>query len=142
MESGFIKVNRKFFRSNFWRDQRKFSKPEAWLDLIQRAAWHESKVMVRREELTLEPGQLLVSISKLAEAWQWSKQAVTAFFKQLEEWNKIERQVVRGVTVLTLRDYEDKDSKPEKLIRALRPDPWYDKDGNYIGPDAVQSAHS
>ena len=37
MEEGFLRLNRKFFSNELWKEARVFSECEAWLDLIQSA---------------------------------------------------------------------------------------------------------
>ena len=47
MESGFIKLSRRFFSHEMWEAARTFSECEAWLDLIQSARF-DATVTIER----------------------------------------------------------------------------------------------
>jgi len=87
---GFIKISRKFFASEMWKEGRCLSKAEAWLDLLS-SATHESTVrMVAGFPVELRRGELVASDSYLMRRWRWSRNKVRLFLKHLELEERIQ----------------------------------------------------
>ena len=72
---GWIKLHRQIMDSDFYKEPRKFSKYEAWIDILLRVD-HEKN-----------PGTVLINISELAKAWNWDRRKVKRFLSQLENEN-------------------------------------------------------
>ena len=88
-----IKVSRRFFEEDaWWREPRKFSRAEAWLDLIQMASWKPRKFSVGLTVEELSRGEFVTSIRFLAKRWQWSKSAVDRFLLAVQKAGRIARQ--------------------------------------------------
>lgn len=83
--TGYFKVSRQLFDEGepFWDDARPFRRREAWLDLIQSAAWRRRSVTLPRGSVTLARGEFVVSVRVLAERWHWSIGAVSQFLTAL-----------------------------------------------------------
>lgn len=61
------------------------SKREAWIWLIEHAAWEEHYTFtIDEREYHAGRGELVVSMRMLAEAWRWSKSSVHRFLAQLK----------------------------------------------------------
>jgi hypothetical protein len=88
-EGTFIKLYRKILDSKFYKEKRRFSKSEAWIDILLRAAW---------ETGTLE----IESYEKLAQRWNWSKSSVGRFIKILVNENMVEQRRDKLGTTLTV----------------------------------------
>jgi hypothetical protein len=88
MGFGHIKLSRKVFDAaagdELWKEKRKFSRWEAWVDLIQMAAWKEHTRLVRGERVVIPRGHFFASVRFLADRWQWSKNKVHGFLTELE----------------------------------------------------------
>lgn len=67
--------------SEFYKEPRKFSKYEAWIDLLLRAN--------HKEEDGIQAGSFKTSYGELAKAWSWNKKTVWDFLKSLEQENMI-----------------------------------------------------
>lgn len=84
-----------------------YSEWEAWTWLLENAAW---KTLARRnakgEEVTLQPGQIHVSIRSLATAWGWSNKAVRTFLTRLERVSKVAQSKAQSGTVLTICNWD------------------------------------
>ena len=80
---GFVKIDRKFFASEMWKERRKFSRFEAWLDIMQRAAYKGTE--------GAEAGEVKLTDRKTASAWGWEKTAVRRFIAKLIELGMMER---------------------------------------------------
>jgi hypothetical protein len=105
--SNFIPLNRKFFDHAFWKENRTYSKSEAWLDLIETARFEESETsaIIDGKMISWTRGQLPASLRYLAERWKWSKTKVNNFIKLLESKQMIARVSVNGQTVISLTNY-------------------------------------
>jgi hypothetical protein len=114
--SNFIPINRKFFDHPFWKEERTFSKSEAWMDLIVSARFEESKAteLIGGKLVSWTRGQLPASLRYLAERWKWSKNKVDDFLKLLENEMMIERILSSGQTVLFLKNYETYNGRHQK----------------------------
>lgn len=92
MKRGYIKIFRKFFEDHeFWKEKRKFSKAEAWMDILKSARWKdEPETLVdSRGAYTLELGDFYISERFLCERWMWSRTKVRAFLNYLIERESI-----------------------------------------------------
>lgn len=92
-----------------WRERRRFSEPEAWLDLLMEANYEDREVMWRGKRVSVKRGQVLVSQRDKARQWRWSRSKVTAFFSDLEKatWlSHLKGHLGRGgFTILTILNY-------------------------------------
>lgn len=87
---GHIKLSRKFFETDErWNAKRPRTEAEAWIDLIQMAAWKESDYRVPGFSVRLQRGQFVGSQRFLAKRWMWPKTNVFRFLRALEKEGKI-----------------------------------------------------
>lgn len=108
MNDGFIKLYRKFFDHHFWKEDREFSRAEAWIDLLRTARYKKgtSGKIVNGRLIEWERGELLASVRFLQDRWGWgSTGKVTRFLEMLEKQNMVRRKTEQGVTVLTICNY-------------------------------------
>lgn len=80
-KNGFIKIHRQITEHELYKEPRKFSKLEAWLDLLLRANYEL--------EDGIKPGSFITSYGELAKAWGWSKSTTWSFLKYLSQQNMI-----------------------------------------------------
>ena len=116
-EHGHVKVSRKFYADDpLWKKKREFSEAEAWLDLIQRAAWKDHERMIGSQVVKLARGEVLGSLRFLAEAWGWkSPGKVKRFLELLVRMDRIsEQRTEQQGTVYILVNYELYQSTPEE----------------------------
>ncbi len=108
--SGWIKLWRKIRDHGFWQEQRRFSKAEAWIDLLMDAAFEDHKVLLGNRMVHVKRGQVLFSARKKAAKWLWARNCVHAFFVLLEREQMVSREVSHGpeggYTLLTVLNYE------------------------------------
>ncbi len=88
---GYIKISRKMFdgHDQLWAEQREFSRAEAWLDLIQRAAWKRHTLAVGNRSHELRRGEFLASRRYLSFAWRWSEKKVRGFIDHLHDLGRV-----------------------------------------------------
>lgn len=92
-QRGHVKVSRKFFAEDpFWTEAREFSRAEAWLDVVQRAAWRPYRQVVKGAVVELERGEFLASLRFLVDAWGWGIKKVRLFLASLQEMDRIRAQ--------------------------------------------------
>lgn len=90
---GYIKLYRQLQEHELWKEKRKFSRAEAWIDLLMLANHKPAKIIVRGILISLEAGDLFWSQDELAKKWSWSKTKVNSFLKMLEKEGQISYKV-------------------------------------------------
>jgi len=94
-----------------WRDfdifkNSPFSEREAWLYLLEQAAYDDCYRHIDGMRIFVVRGQFVASYRYLAEAWEWKKDRVQTFLEKLEKWGWIK----------VCTDYrEESDSLPTAL---------------------------
>ena len=106
--TGYIKL----FRG--WRDtdgltaSKCFSDWEAWLWLLENAAWKDrTRFNGKGEEIAIKRGQLQVSLAGLATAFGWSKKRVRTFLDRIENVSKVVTVKGTAGTIITICKYEE-----------------------------------
>ena len=86
MIEGYVKVWRKYFYSADWLAPRKFTRQEAYIDLISQASFADRVVQLGEgRSVALYKGEVLASQGQLAKRWGWSKSAVFRYLHKLAE---------------------------------------------------------
>ena len=81
-------MNGRFWMQRGWQDHPVFrgetyTRAQAWIWLIENAAWKPCRVPVDGKIITLNRGQLSYSTRYLGTAWGWSKSRVDRFLGKL-----------------------------------------------------------
>lgn len=97
--NGFYKLQRAHFSGALWKENRPRTPFEAQLDLMQRAAYAETPVLIKGICLNLQIGEMVASIRDLAADWQWSRAKVERFLKTLTKIGDLEARTETGLTV-------------------------------------------
>lgn len=103
--SGWIKVHRKVQDHWIFKEQREFSRFEAWLDILLCANHSEQKVIIQGTVYTVKQGESLHSLETWAKRWNWSKTKVRRFFDTLTKELMIETTNETKTTRLTVCNY-------------------------------------
>jgi hypothetical protein len=93
--SGYIALYRSLFDHALFRDERPFTRLQAWVWLICDAAWKVEQRRIGLATVTLERGQSAATQRSLAETWGWSVGAVQRFLATLKRHGMI-RTLVLG----------------------------------------------
>lgn len=104
--AGWIKLHRKLLEHSFWQEKRKFSKAEAWIDLLLLANHKDNKVLFGNQMITVKRGQLVTSEIKLSKRWDWSRDRVRRFLNLLMNEGMITKESDRNKTTITIVNYE------------------------------------
>lgn len=105
--NGYLKLQRKFYSHWLWEEKRTFSKAEAWLDLLQLAAYAPTKRIIRGQLIRLDEGECIASVRYLAVRWGWGKDKAAKFMLLLESDDMIRRMSRQGETIIFLCNYRD-----------------------------------
>lgn len=103
---GYIKLYRQIQDCWIWFADEKFSKAQAWVDLLMLANHSDKKIYFNGEVINIERGQNLTSIRALSERWGWSKDSVSRFLKLLENDGMITKICDTHRTLITVMNYE------------------------------------
>lgn len=94
------------YRSTLDWSKEKYSKPEAYLDLMALANW-EDKTWCG---ISIKRGSFITSKEALATRWMWTRQSVIRYLKRLEKAAIVRTSSVRGpdrmCTLIEVLDYE------------------------------------
>ena len=88
MNDGWIKLHRKLRDNPIWTKE-KFTKGQAWVDLLLMINHKKGVVIIGNEPITIMPGQTITSEKKLAKNWKWSRHKVNNFFQLLFKMGQI-----------------------------------------------------
>lgn len=109
---GHIKLARKAFSPDhgdpFWLEARTFSRWEAWVDVIQLAAFKPYRYQtVRFGVVDLERGEFVASRRHLAERWRWTEKRVRVFVEQMVKTARVRAQrETKAGTVYLVVNYD------------------------------------
>jgi hypothetical protein len=84
----------------------------AWFWLVSRACWKPTPFNINGKMVTLDRGQVCVSIRTLADEWGWSKSSVDRFVTRLKTETMIETEAGQGrliITICNYSKYQDRD---------------------------------
>jgi hypothetical protein len=106
MVEGWFKTYRKLGESDRWLSE-KFSRGQAWLDLIMLANWKPGFVRPKGRKVEIQRGQLARSQVWLAARWHWSRGKVQRFLDELETDHDIEQVNLAVTTLITIVRYDE-----------------------------------
>lgn len=131
-ENGYLMLARRTFGHFLWTEKRSLSKFEAWLDLLQLAAFAPTKRIIRGNVIELGRGELVGSLRYLGDRWSWNKDKVASFLGLIESDQMIRREARHSETVVTICNYDkynkhpdaEPDTKPDtgQTVTRQRPD--------------------
>jgi len=106
MDDAFVRLARRFFSSDLWKEPRELSRAEAWLDMIATAAFAAESRLIEGRCLNLQRGELATSQRYLAARWAWSRSKVERFLDNLTAAGRIRTRNEPGTSIITLCNYE------------------------------------
>lgn len=101
---GWIKLHRQIVESAIWTAER-FSKGQAWIDLLLLANHKPQTISIRGIELQVLRGQLAYSQVSLARRWGWNFKTIVTFLRWLENRDMVETRANNQTTVITIKNY-------------------------------------
>ena len=82
-----------------------------WVLLLLKVAHEDKKVLVGNQMIELKRGQIIASLTYLADLWQTSKRTAERFVELLEKEQMLSRCVSRKVSIITICNYESYQEK-------------------------------
>jgi hypothetical protein len=103
---GWIKLNRSIQSHWIYTERRKFSKLEAWIDIIMQANFADNKTIIKGKIYEVKRGQSINSMETWSNRWGWDKSAVRRFIDLLQKDKMIDVKSDNITTHLTVCNYE------------------------------------
>jgi len=113
VSSGYIHLWRKIWDDPLFREGRKFSRFEAWVDMILMANGIEKEMLCDGKYITIKRGQIVTSELKLSRRWNWSRTKVRSFLLTLSDSRKtsdiprIKQQKDNKKNIITILKYNE-----------------------------------
>ena len=103
---GWIKLSRSLLEHEIWLCE-KFSKGQAWVDLLLMANHKDAKIVIGGSMETVKRGSLMTSISKLANRWKWNRRTVRRWLGMCSHDGMASVKTCAGkYTTITIENYE------------------------------------
>ncbi|SDZ24253.1 hypothetical protein [Tindallia californiensis] len=128
MAKGFVKLHRDIQEHWLWGKDT-FSKGQAFMDMVMLASHEEVTFPHGNQLITLQRGQFLSSIEKLAKKWGWGEKKARNFFNLLIRDGMLSKDSTKRFTVFTILNYEkwqgegSKESRTEAELKPGRRSP-------------------
>ena len=90
---------------SIWDIEEAYDKRAAWVELLLLANHRDRKMLFNNEMITIERGQHLTSIRKLAERWRWSRGKVDRFLRLLENEHMVNTKRATNNILITVVNY-------------------------------------
>ena len=111
MEVGWIKLHRSITSHWLYTENRKFSKFEAWNDILLNVNFSPAKTIIKGKLININRGESIMSLETWGKRWNWDKSAVKRFLELLKKDNMIELKSETVTTRLTVCNYDTYQSK-------------------------------
>lgn len=134
---GHIKLSRRLFKREtahpFWTEDRKFSRFEAWVYLIQKANFAPRVREVCGHLVDLARGEFVVSLRYLATKFKWSLKVVRSWVRYCEKGAQLRAQRETPVGTVYLIVNYDSYQNPQRKAKEPK--------GTATGTDGAQAGH-
>lgn len=104
-DNGYVSIWRRLFHSDLWLCE-KFTRGQAWIDLIGLANHKKKTFHIRGIPITVERGQLAWSVLNLSNRWNWSKKKTMRVLAEWIEEKMIHTKSTNVTTVITIINYD------------------------------------
>ena len=102
---GYIKLHRRLMESPIWTSE-KFTRGQAWVDLILKANAQPGYVRKHGSRINLERGDVGYSIKELSRQWGWSESKTRRYLKELEDDGMVTLKKTNVSCTITLLNYD------------------------------------
>lgn len=108
-ETKFLRIFKNFFEHEIWREKRKFSKAECWIDILNEVRYSEKtkNVVIKNSVITCGQGQCVYSLDTWATRWGMNKSSARRVLETFKKCNMIETENVSKTTRLTVLKYKE-----------------------------------
>lgn len=120
MEIGWIKLHRSITNHWLYTEKRKFSKFEAWNDILLNVNFLPAKTIIKGKLININRGESIMSLETWGKRWSWDKSAVKRFLELLKKDNMIELKSETVTTRLTVCNYDTYQSKENEVDTQMK----------------------
>jgi hypothetical protein len=113
--SGWIKLHRSIKEHWLYTEKRKFSKFEAWNDILLTVNFSPAKTIIKGKLININRGESILSLENWGKRWSWNKSSVKRFFELLKKDGMIELKSETVTTRLTVCKYDTYQSKENEI---------------------------
>lgn len=106
-KSGYILLHRKIRDNWLYKEKRKFSKFEAWIDILIACNHDEVKTIIKNKLFTVSRGESIRSLITMSDSWGWNKNSVKRFLDLLKSDGMIDVKNETLTTRIIVRNYSD-----------------------------------
>lgn len=110
---GWISLHRQISDNALWTCE-KFSRGQAWVDLLLLANHKDSYFYHRGNRVDIKRGQVGWSQLSLSKRWKWSRSKVKKFIEDLEKEQQIEQQKASVLQLITIKNYDRYQEKEQQ----------------------------
>lgn len=110
-KENWIKLNRSLADHWIWTKE-KFTKGQAWVDLLMMARWKDGKQLHRGKLYVRKRGEINCSMKWLAKRWGWDRRTVKGFLTLLESDGMLSVRCTTNDTTITIENYSVYQDKP------------------------------
>ena len=121
--SGWIKLHRSITNHWLYTEKRKFSKFEAWNDILLTVNFSPAKTIIKGKIINVHRGESILSLESWGNKWGWNKSSVKRFFELLKKDGMIELKsetVTTRLTVCKYDTYQSKENEIETQVKRTR----------------------
>lgn len=105
--NGYISLHRSIQKHWIYEEKRKFSKYEAWLDLLMMVNYKDNKTLQDGQLVEVKRGERITSIRQLMDRWDWSNTKVVNFLNLLSQDEMITFEITpKKKTLIKIVKYE------------------------------------
>jgi DNA-binding transcriptional regulator YhcF (GntR family) len=121
--AGWIKLHRSIQEHWLYTEKRKFSKFEAWNDILLTVNYTEGKAIIKGKLIQIKRGESILSLDSWAKRWSWDKSTVRRFLNTLQKDNMIELKnetITTRLIVCKYDTYQDERNANETHMKRKR----------------------
>ena len=120
-ERNWICLNRKIWQHWLYKIKRKFSKYEAWIDLLLMANYKkDNKFLFGNKLIKQKRGEIITSEVKLAKKWKWSRDKVRGFINLLKTEQMLYSKPDNKKTTLFIINYDKYQNQEQQTRQQTR----------------------
>lgn len=121
--SGWIKLHRSIKEHWLYTEKRKFSKFEAWNDILLTVNFSPAKTIIKGKLININRGESILSLESWGKRWNWNKSSVKRFFELLKKDGMIELKsetITTRLSVCKYDTYQQKENESETQTKRRR----------------------
>jgi hypothetical protein len=117
-KEGYLPLSRRFFGHPFWKERRKFSKAEAWIDILRHTQYEFEPIQrIINGQLCWQCyGEAIMSTRYCGQSWGWHKTTTERFLNKLEDMEQIMRFCGHNIPYIIVINFERYDPRVDTVV--------------------------